>query len=169
MGGHIDGIPACRWWRAFLAFVWNTSERRGAALAVRCDWIDWDRGIVQIPPQVRKGRKKSACYALWPETLLLMQQIRLPERELFWPWIGCEGTYWYQYGKLLKMAGIPNDRKHKTHSLRVSHNTWTKAMTGRHSPLLQHGSQATSERHYEDKKFTQEPPPRLFIPWENRS
>lgn len=166
MGGHIAGIPACRWWRSLLAFVWNTSERRGATLAIRCEWIDWHLGVVQIPAKARKGRRKTACYKLWPQTLSLMEAMRLPERELFWPWERCEATYWYQYGKLLKMAGIPNDRKHKTHCLRVSHNTWHKAMTDKHSPLLQHGSSETSEKSYEDKRYTQPEPPKLFIPWE---
>jgi integrase len=165
MGGHVDGIPSCRWWRSLLAFVWNTSERRGACLAVRCDWVDWERGVVSIPAQVRKGKRKSATYALWPETLSLLQSIRLPERELVWPWDKSDAAYWYQFGRLLKLAGVPCDRKHKTHSLRVSHNTWTMKLTGHHSPLLQHTDPSTSDKHYTDKRLTQTEPPSLFIPW----
>lgn len=43
---------------------------------------------------------------------------------------------------------------------------WTPAECYRdHSPLLMHSSAATSERYYEDKKFTTIPPPKLMIPW----
>jgi integrase len=164
MGGRVCGIPACRWWRSYLAFIWNSSERRGAALAVRYEWIDWERGVVQIPANVRKGKRKPAVYMLWPETLQLMQTIRLPERELFWPWDRCPATYFYQFGRLLTMAGIPNDRKHKTHSLRVSHATYRHALGHDASRALMHSDPATTRRHYIDSSTLPQPAP-LFIPW----
>ena len=110
---------------------------------------------------------KGAIYPLWPETLPLIRECIAanPRRVHVWPWDKCHESYYTMYDRVLRDAGIPVDRKHKTHSLRVSHNTWAKVMTGRHSPLLGHSDSATSERHYEDKRFTNKDAPTLFIPW----
>ena len=88
-----------------------------------------------------------------------------PRRELVFPWDKCDASYFHTYAKIVIDAQIPNTRKHKTQSLRVTHNTWTKLMTGQHSPLMTHSSSATSERFYEDKRFTAVAPAKLFIPW----
>jgi hypothetical protein len=108
---------------------------------------------------------KSATYSLWGEVAWLLNRITDPHRERVFQWELSEGTFYHHYGKILVDAQLPDDRKHKLHSLRVSHNTWTKAMTGCHSPLLMHSSTATSERHYEDRRFTVKPPPKPFVPW----
>lgn len=163
--GFICGVPARYWWPALFGFVFCTSERKGATLAMRWEWVNLDSGVVSIPANVRKGKRKPAVYHLWPEVVWLLRRIEQPQRDLVFPWVKTEGAYYKRYGTILEDAQIPNDRRHKTHSLRVTHNTLTKAMTGQHSALLQHGSSATSERHYEDKRMTSLPPPKLFIPW----
>jgi len=163
--GMICGVPARYWWPALFGFVFCTSERKGATLATRWDWVDLDRGVVSIPANVRKGKRKPAVYHLWDEVTWLLRRIHEPRRELVFPWEKTAGAYYKRYGTILEDAQIPNDRKHKTQSLRVTHNTWTKVMTGHHSPLMSHSSESTSERFYEDKRFTAAPPPKLFVPW----
>jgi integrase len=165
--GLIAGIPADIWCSSFFAFVFNTSERKSAALAVEIAWVDLDARICMIPPAVRKGGIKGACYPLWPETVPLLRDCIAanPRRVHLWPWDKCEESYYTLLNRILKDAGLPVDRKHKTHSLRVTHNTHYKRMTGQHSPLLGHSSSETSERSYEDKRFTQRDNPTLFIPW----
>jgi integrase len=163
--GRIAGIRAGWWWQAFLAFVFTTSERRSAALALRWEWIDFGRATVVIPPAVRKGGRKAGIYPLYPEVALLLERIRMPPRELVFPWDASLGAYFYRYGRILERAGLPNDRKHKTHSLRVTHNTLVKILTDAPSPLLGHSSSETSERHYEDRRMTAKPPARLPTPW----
>lgn len=163
--GLVCGIPARYWWPALFGFVFNSTERRGATLATRREWVNLESAVAVIPATVRKGGRKTGTYPLWEEVVWLLKRIWEPRRELLFPWEQSEGTFYKHYGKILVDAQIPNDRKHKLQCLRVTHNTWHKVMTGRHSPLLMHSSAATSERHYEDKKFTTVPPPKLMIPW----
>lgn len=165
--GQIGGVPADIWCRSFFAFIFNTSERKSAAMAVEIPWVNLDSGIVAIPATVRKGGVKNAVYPLWPATVPLIRECieTNPRRVHVWPWDRCPESYYIMYNRILRDASLPVDRRHKTHSLRVSHNTWSRVMTGSHSPLLGHSSSETSERYYEDRRFTVKDAPTLFIPW----
>jgi hypothetical protein len=165
--GFVAGVPARYWWPALFGFVFSTSERKGGAFATRWEWVSLDNQMAVIPASVRKGKRKTATYALWDEVVWLLRRIAEPRRELVFAWDKSDCAFYKTYGKILVDAQLPNDRKHKLQGLRVTHNTWHKVMTGKHSPLLQHGSSATSERHYEDRRFTTQPPPKLFIPWQS--
>jgi len=167
--GQIAGVPADIWVSSFFAFIFNTSERKGAALAVLVSWMDLENRVCVIPPAVRKGGVKGAVYPLWPETVPLIRECIAanPRRTHVWPWDRCHESYYTILHRILADADLPVDRKHMTHGLRVSHNTHHKRLTGEHSPLLLHSSSATSERHYEDKKYTIKDAHRLFIPWES--
>lgn len=165
--GTIAGVPADSWWESFLGFIWCTTERKSAALAVRTEWLDLTGRVVTIPPSSRKGGKKWGRYPLWTELIPLLQRClnSTPPRELVWPWPKCEGSYYTAYDRILRDADIPVDRRHKTHSLRVSHATWLKVYGGDPTRKLMHGDQATTWRHYIDQsKFPQEPNV-LPIPW----
>ncbi len=163
--GLIDGIPARYWWPALFGFVFSTSERKGGTFATRWEWVSLDNRMAVIPAFARKGKRKTANYPLWDEVVWLLGRIVEPRRELVFPWPLSACTFYKHYSKILVDAQIPDDRKHKLQGLRVTHNTWHNVMTGRHSPLLMHSSSATSERYYEDKKYTTPAPAKLFIPW----
>lgn len=165
--GRIAGIPADIWCVSFFGFVFNTSERKSAALAVQIPWLDLDGKVCQIPPSVRKGGVKGACYSLWDETVALLREVIAvdPRRSHVWPFDKCHESYYTLLNRILRDADLPIDRKHKTHAFRVTHNTHHKMATGQHSPNLGHSSSATSEKHYEDRRYTQKDGHRLFIPW----
>lgn len=165
--GFVAGIPARYWWPALFGFVFSTSERRGGTMATRWEWVSIDNQVAVIPAAVRKGKRKTATYPLWEETCWLLARIVEPRRDLVFPWDKSEASFYKHYGKILVDAQIPNDRRHKLQGLRVTHNTWHKVFTGRHSPLLMHSSSATSERHYEDRRMTTPPPSKLFVPWQH--
>jgi len=164
--GFVCGVPARYWWPALFGFVFSTSERRGGTFATRWEWVSLENHVAVIPAAVRKGKRKTATYPLWDEVCWLLSRIIEPRRELVFPWDKSETTFYHHYGRILVDAQLPNDRRHKLQCLRVSHNTWHKVMTGQHSPLLMHSSSRTSERHYEDRRFTTPPPSKLFIPWQ---
>lgn len=166
--GLLAGIPSDLWCVSYFAFVLNSSERKSAAMAIEIGWLNLDSRVCVVPPDVRKGGIKGAVYPLWPETAILIRACIAvnPNRVLVWPWDKCEESYYTLYNRILRDAGLPVTRKYKTHSLRVSHNTWHKVMTGQHSPLLGHSDSATSETFYEDKRFTTKDMPPFFIPWQ---
>lgn len=167
--GDLDGVPADLWWMSFLAFIWNTSERKGAVLACRPEWfnLDPDRPTCVIPPEARKGRRKWGVYDLYPEIMPLIRALInvKPGRELMWPWPRHWGSYYTAYNRILKDAEIPVTRKHKTHGLRCSHATWLKVMGGDPTKQLGHGDAATTNRHYIDPRLLRNDQPKLFIPW----
>lgn len=167
--GQVCSIPADVWWPSYLAFVWNTSERKSAALAVQRDWFDFDRGVCTIPPTVRKGRKKWGVYQLWDETAELVKK-RLaagdPKRKLVWPWDKHDVSYYTAYNRIVRDAGIPSNRQTKTHSLRVSHATHLKMLGGDPTQQLMHSDPATTQKHYLDPRFFKDVGRRLFVPWQ---
>lgn len=165
--GIIGEVPADLWWTSFLAFVWTTAERKSAALAVRVEWIDFGTGACTIPPVVRKGGRKWACYKLWPETVALLAQslAAAPRRELMWPWEFCHESYYTRYNRILRDAGIPISRKTKTHALRCSHASWLSVMGGDPTRQLGHSDAATTRQFYLDPRLTDKEQPKLFIPW----
>lgn len=50
--------PRYREAREWLLFLANTGLRKGEALAVRWDWIDWTERVIRIPADSRKGGKR---------------------------------------------------------------------------------------------------------------
>lgn len=161
----IGGIRAGWWWQAFMAFVWSTAERRGAALSLRWEHCDIAGGVAVIPPEARKGRRKAGVYRLWPEVVSLIDRIRMPPRELVFPWPFSMGKYFHNYGRILERAGIPNGRRYKTHCLRCSHATWLSAFGGNAAASLMHSDPATTQRHYLDQRIAKPDQPKLFVPW----
>lgn len=166
--GSISGIPADLWWTSLLAFVWSTAERKGAALAVRREWVDLEHGTCSIPASVRKGKRKPAIYHLWPQVVDLIRRTLAynPHREHIWPWEKHPTSYWNHLRRIATDAGWPDDRKHKTHSLRVSHATWRTAMGGDAAKALKHSDPETTRRHYIDQRFLPQDESQLFVPWE---
>lgn len=166
--GLIGGIPADLWWLSFLGFVWNTSERKSAALAVQVKWLDLERGIATIPPDVRKGGKKWGVYQLWPETLTLLAAVVAvePNREHVWPFPYCPGSYYTRYDRILRDAGLPVSRRTKTHCLRCSHATWRQVAGGDASRQLGHSDPATTAKFYIDRRQLPPDDTKLFVPWE---
>lgn len=168
--GRIGGVDAGVWWTSFLAFVWNSAERKSAALAVKVAWLDFASGTCTIPPEVRKGGRKWGCYKLWPETLALVRECidAGPAREQVWPVDFCHESYYTRYDRILRDAEIPVDRRHKTHALRCSHATWLAVMGGDPTKALGHSDPNTARRHYLDPRFTDRDQPKLFIPWQTQ-
>lgn len=165
--GKIDGIRAGWWWQAYLAFVWSTAERRSAALSLTWANCDLAAQVAIIPPENRKGRRKAGIYRLWPEVVGLIERIKMPPRELVFPWSYSDGRYFHNFGRICERAGLPNDAKHKTHCLRCSHATWLAAFGGNASAALMHSDPATTQKHYIDVRIATPPAPKLFIPWDS--
>lgn len=163
--GKIANIRAGWWWQAFLAFVWSTAERRAAALSLRWENCDLQAAVAVIPASERKGRKKAGVYRLWPEVVLLIDRMKMPPREAVFPWPYSDGRYYHNYGRILERAGLPNDRRHKTHCLRCSHATWLAAFGGNPTAALGHSDPATTMRHYLDPRLMPQEQPKLFVPW----
>jgi len=163
--GYIGGIRAHLWWAAWLSFIWCSGERLSASLAIRYEWVDLERGIVTIPAAVRKGGRRPALYHLWPWVVQRMQAIAQPQREMWFPWPFTLDCYWYRFGRILRRAGIPDDRWRKTHALRKTHATFRYIAGQDATAALMHSDPATTIKHYLDRSMLPAPEP-LFNPWQ---
>lgn len=163
--GLIAGILARDWWTGYLGFLWCTAERKGAALAMTWDMIDLKNGMAILPPKIRKGRKKSGVYDLWPEVVELLKAIRQPRSNLVFPFPFCDGTYYHRFERILRRANLPIGRAYKTHCIRCSHATWREVMHGDSTDALGHDSPATTKKSYHDRRILRKNRKPLFKPW----
>lgn len=162
----VGEIPGQHWWPALMAWLWNTSERIGATLAMEWSHLDLPQRVAVLPADIRKGSRKWASYTLWPETVTLLERIREPERRIVFAWPHTVHTYYNRWNAILRRAGLPTDRNCKSHALRVSHATWVRVLSGQHAQTLGHSSSETTTRYYEDPRIAKRAAPHLFIPWE---
>lgn len=163
--GHIASIPSGDWWSAWLAFVFWTAERYGAAMAVRWEWIDLDRGVASIPAEVRKGGTKNGTYHLAAEVVGLLRKIRTSDTGVAFPWPYCESMYYIRFGNILKRAGLPTGRKCKTHCLRATHATIRTVLGGDAAKALMHSDPETTRKHYIDPTHLPPDVVKLPTPW----
>jgi integrase len=163
--GFIRGILAADWWVAWLAFIFNTAERLSAALALRWEWIDLKRGVVTIPAEVRKGGVKVGIYHLWPETIPLLEKIR-PDNGTGLVFPQDSPTMYHRYfGQILARAGLPSDRKCKTHCLRATHATIRTVLGGDAAKALLHSDPVTTRKHYIDPRHLPPDSVKMPVPW----
>jgi len=166
--GEIDGIPAWRWWFTLHGWLWCTSERIGATLALRVEHLSLDEGVAVVPASIRKGKRKAAIYSLWPDLVEMVRMIlppHAPARDLVWPWPLDPTSFYNHYSRLLMRAGLPHDRTCKPHRMRVSHASWKHYAGLDATAALGHSSEETTRRSYLDPTICKPDEKQLFRPW----
>lgn len=168
MPGSYLGVPAPQWWRAIHLFWWDCGERTGATLSIEADWINLETGVVAIPAAARKGRHKAACYELKPQTVAsvrpLVEAARANGRALVFAFPGSAGSFYHHYGKLLKLAGLPNNRRTKPQKLRRTYATFIEKAGGSATEALGHTSRRTTLESYIDPRIVRKPAANLLLP-----
>ncbi len=136
--GWIEGDKASAWWTALLLLCWDTGERISALLAVRWEAIDLVSGWVIVPAGSRKGGRSDEAYRLHADTVQALRQLRTERTGQVFHWPYDRSYIWSRFGKLLKAAGLPHDRKSKFHKIRRSVGSYVKAAGGDPSEALRH-------------------------------
>lgn len=142
--GVIGGVPACRWWLALHAVIWDTGERISAVLNLRWDTVDLSGGWLVVPASLRKGNRADKLSRLHADTVHSLRAIRLPSRAEVFPWPYCPNYLWHRYGRLLKTAGLPHDSRSKFHRLRRTVASFFEAAGGNATELLGHAHRRTT-------------------------
>lgn len=153
-GGWIAGIAARLWWVSLHNVCWDSGERIGALMEAR--WPHLAADYLTLPAEIRKGGRNDRVYHLHPETLAALELIRLPPRELIWPWDRSPNMLWLRYKNILKRAGLPHDRKSMFHRMRKSVASHFQAAGGNATALLGH-QDARTTRAYIDCRIAPEP------------
>lgn len=155
MPGTIGGLPAPTWWLTLLALELDTGIRAGELLALRWEWIDWERGRVDVPAEVRKGKSEDASYWLPPTTRQWLAGLRQPHG-LILGWAKHQSRYYQLWDDLLAAAGLPPGRRNKTHMLRRTFATLIAANGGNPSDALGHSDPTLARKCYVDPSATEQ-------------
>jgi len=150
--GEFAGIPRCDFYEAYHRVLLDTGERKGAILESRWDWYLLDQRLLQVPAVARKGRRKNAAYQLRHKTVASLRAIRMPKRDLVFPWPLSSTSWDNHYRQLLERAGLPTDGKH-SQRMRRTHASHLAANGGNATRSLQHSRRAITERYYLDSRI----------------
>ena len=100
----IDGIPARKWFRAFLLTLYSTGERRSAVLAVAPGAVR-DGTII-----FRRTKTKARLCPLLPEAAEAIDAMK-GDREKLFPWPHSEEQLSNRLRQLFRLAGVPYGRQ----------------------------------------------------------
>lgn len=149
--GTVGGVPAAGWWTALHYVAWDTGERIEALMALSWSCIDWGSRWLVVPAELRKGRQEPRAYLLSEKTMKTLSDIIEPYRELIWPWPHHPNSLWRAYGKVLRDAGLPDDRWGKFHALRRSVASHAEAAGVDATKLLGHSSRRITEAYLDPR------------------
>lgn len=135
--GVIAGVPAAGWWVALHWLMWATGERVGALMAL--EWTAYEAPAwLCVPAEARKGQTADKVYRLSVDACEALAAIRLPARRLIFPWDRSKNILWRRYKRILRAAGLPDDRKSMFHRMRKSAASHLEAAGGNATELLGH-------------------------------
>jgi|CXWL01.1.fsa_nt_gi integrase len=147
--GWLGGIPQSEWWMLFHSIIYYTGERPGAVLKLGS--ADFDPVARQIVSHARhrKGKRKIMILRLDAGTArLIADSLASSARDLILPFPYTYETFLAHYRKLLRSAGLPEDRGHMPQCLRRTHATWLEIGGGDATESLGHSSRQITKRYY---------------------
>lgn len=151
VSGNYEGIPANLWWIALHHVLWATGERISATLSAR--WCDLYEGSICFRAETRKGGVRAKVCHLPEDALEAVERIRLPERELIFPWPKHPTYIWAVYRKILKRAELDHDSRSLFHKMRRSHATHLQIHGGNPQTSLGHSSPAVTAKYVDVAKL----------------
>jgi len=149
--GDFAGVPAGRWWHALLLILWDTGERIGAVRQIEWSHVDLDDSWLIVPAENRKFGTRAKTFRLHPDTVAALRLIQRPTRQLVFSWPLNKTCLWERFTDILRMAGLPTDRRSKFHRIRRSTASHFEAAGGNATDLLGHSMRRVTERYLDPK------------------
>lgn len=163
MPGQVAGIQAGNWWHAALSLCYWTGERIGAVLLLEWSFFDERHARLDFPAHVRKGKREFNTIPLSPDAVAALASISSPKRKLIFPWSMSLGTLYNHYSRILRSAGLPNDRASKFHRIRKTAASHYEANGGNATEFLGHSTRRVTKK-YLDPKIVGGPQPDKLLP-----
>jgi hypothetical protein len=160
-GYHCE-VPQSMWWPSIHSFWYYEGERLSATLSAR--WDHLHDGVLVIPADDRKGKRKPAVYHLHPDVLSWLDKLREPERELIWPYPRSLSMFWKRYRKLIETAGLAWKPRTGPQKMRRTHATMVEKYGGNATLSLMHSSSSVTQRHYIDPRIAHPTPENRKLP-----
>lgn len=137
---RVGNIPAPVFWRAVMLVIWDTAERIGAIMSLKWEHVDLRGRWIRFDAESRKGAVADNVLPLAADTCTALRKLhRHGEASVFpWPY---HPTYIYnRLGRIMRRAGLPNNRLYKFHVVRKSVASHYEAAGGNATSLLKHSS-----------------------------
>jgi integrase len=152
--GRVCGIPASRWWVAFVLNLYDTGLRVGAALAARTEHLDPASGFLFVPAEAQK-QKSDQVFHLHPQTLAAIAETRPADRDLLFPCSYNRHGLLDAYREILRQAGLPCDRRSLFHKLRRTSATFVADALGEEAAMkhLDHSCMAVTKAYLDPTKI----------------
>lgn len=146
----VGEIPGRIWFGALVRVCLDTGERIGAIRGLGRTALQGH--YLHVPAQVRKGKTRDRLYPLNPDTVLAVNRLVMGhgEKDLFpFPY---SHTYFYRlYDRILDAAGLPTDRRSKTHRIRRTVASVVARAGGDPTAALDHASPKTTKRYLDTR------------------
>lgn len=120
------GPELSKWWTSLVLFLYDTGSRIGAALEVTPIDVDLDRGLVTLRGEAAKTGLEQVL-RISSQTVAAIREIYDPKAKRVWMFCCHPRRLQYYLGRILDLAGLPNDRTRKFHCLRKTCATLTAA------------------------------------------
>lgn len=160
--GTICGFPAAAVWRATLLLAYDTGERIGPIVELKCADV---RGCaVVFRAESRKGRRRDILREISVECADALLAIRRGPAETAIPWDRAHSCRWRILKRILQRAGLPADRRCKFHRIRKTTASYYEAAGGSAQRLLDHSSPAVTRKYLDPRIVTQGAPAPSVLP-----
>lgn len=147
--GAICGFPAADVWRATLLLSYDTGERIGSIIELKCADV---RGCnVIFRAEGRKGRRRDIMREISVECADALMAVRRGPGDTAIPWDRCYTSRWDILKRILKRAGLPSDRRCKFHRIRKTTASYYEAAGGSAQRLLDHSSPAVTRKYLDPR------------------
>lgn len=140
-------------WLALFLVIWDTAERIGAVMDLTWDRVDMSRGWVRFDAEDRKGARADNMLPIAPDTIAALAKLRGPGEGKVFKWPYCDTYIYRKLGRIMKRAGLPDNRLYKFHVLRKSVASHYEAAGGNATELLGHSSRKVTKA-YLDPRIT---------------
>ena len=145
----IAGLPARDWWLSFLLVLYDSGERKGAALSVSPRDIDYDHSCILFR-RTKTGRQRW-CH-LHPDTLAACKRLHDPMRPRLWPWPFTTNALDKRLKRILQRAQVWHPPGRLFRLFRVTSGTLVEQSGGPGDKHLGN-SREVFEQHYCDRRF----------------
>ncbi len=116
--GTWQGVPVGLCWRIALLIFWDTGCRLAAVLGARLSDVDLEARTLYVPAEHIKGRRADRIFRLHPQTMGTIRESLPSSREKLFPYPYSPHRIWRYLKRILRSAGLPDDRKRMFHCLR---------------------------------------------------
>lgn len=137
-------------WLALFLICWDTAERISAVMALDWQQVDTRHRWVRFDAESRKGGRADNMLPIAKDTAAALAKLRPREGKVFkWPY---HPTYIYRrLGRIMRRAGLPDDRLHKFHCIRKSTASHYEAAGGNATELLMHSSRKVTQTYLDPR------------------